>query len=266
MSKNIDQAHDVPDLDPFSRIIAMLSSHFNYFFNMVSATCGNRWAFRLERPNIHYHTYVLVDPNGADGVTGSTMKYQQEFPAPSTFRDFDKALKEGRKLSATAGISFQEYDPIFTQCSQFHGRIQMMMILPPSAAEMIGGRRIGPMALDRVLLEERLAWQPLFDRVVAIGLHVQGMGLLNVPLEVQETQIVKPRPTKKKNPKSTARNKWIYQQCCKGIEHSVIALTLKKIAPKRGWIIVSSKQRIQQIGNEYADENGLDRPPSRRDL
>jgi hypothetical protein len=66
--------------------------------------------------------------------------------------------------------------------------------------------------------------------------------------------------------KKEARDKWIYEQCCKGTAHDKIAADLKKRAPKKGWRIVSSKQRIQQIGNEYADSHGLERPPSRRGL
>lgn len=66
---------------------------------------------------------------------------------------------------------------------------------------------------------------------------------------------------------SEARDKWIYQQCCKGVAHDSIVRELKKmVEKKKGWRIVSSKQRVQQIGNEYADRHGLSRPPPRRGL
>jgi hypothetical protein len=65
-----------------------------------------------------------------------------------------------------------------------------------------------------------------------------------------------------------ARNKWIYLQCCKGCKmpYGKILAELKKRAPKRGWHLVSSQQRIEQIGNEYADRNGLPQPPPRQNL
>jgi hypothetical protein len=67
--------------------------------------------------------------------------------------------------------------------------------------------------------------------------------------------------------KTEARNKWIYQQCCKGKEmpHDKIVAELKKLAAKRGWLIVRTKQRIQQIGKEYAEAHGLEAPPARKD-
>jgi hypothetical protein len=75
-----------------------------------------------------------------------------------------------------------------------------------------------------------------------------------------------PRQLVKKDSKTEARNKWIYDQCCKGIPHDKIVAELRTRATRRGWKIVSTKQRIQQIGNEYADDHGLDRPPPRQQL
>ena len=57
------------------------------------------------------------------------------------------------------------------------------------------------------------------------------------------------------------RDKWVYKKCCKGIKYTSIVAELKKIASKRDWKIVSTKNRIQQIGNEYADDHSLPRPP-----
>jgi len=69
----------------------------------------------------------------------------------------------------------------------------------------------------------------------------------------------------KRDKKAEARDKWIYMQCCRRTPHDAIAAELKRIAPQRGWSVVTSKQRIQQIGNEYADRHGRDRPPARRE-
>jgi hypothetical protein len=72
------------------------------------------------------------------------------------------------------------------------------------------------------------------------------------------------RNTLRKKPKS--RDKWIYQQCCKGTPYDAIVAELKRIAVKRGWQIVKTKQRIQQIGIEYAQQKELPPPPPRQNL
>jgi hypothetical protein len=76
-----------------------------------------------------------------------------------------------------------------------------------------------------------------------------------------------PRQTAQKalrDKKTEARDKWIYLQCYKGTPHDMIVAELRKIAPKRKWRIVSTKQRIRQIGIEYADRHGLPHPPPRQ--
>jgi hypothetical protein len=57
-----------------------------------------------------------------------------------------------------------------------------------------------------------------------------------------------------RDPKMESRDKWIYDKCCKGraMPYGLILSELKKLAPKKGWQIVSSKQRIQQISRKYA--------------
>jgi hypothetical protein len=50
----------------------------------------------------------------------------------------------------------------------------------------------------------------------------------------------------------------------KGTPHDKIVAELKKKAPAKGWRVVSTKNRIQQIGKEYAENNGLDPPAPRR--
>ena len=71
---------------------------------------------------------------------------------------------------------------------------------------------------------------------------------------------------KKRTKKTEARDKWIYEQCCKGIPHENIVAELRRKAVAKGWRIVSTKQRIRQIGIEYADDNGLGRPSARQNL
>jgi hypothetical protein len=73
------------------------------------------------------------------------------------------------------------------------------------------------------------------------------------------------RPLSKDRP-NEARNKWVYERCCAGAPHDSIVMKLKQLARKRGWRVVSTKQRIHQIGNEYADAHGLKRPDPRQNL
>ena len=50
---------------------------------------------------------------------------------------------------------------------------------------------------------------------------------------------------------------WIYKQCMKGSEHKIIVAELVRRASAQKWRIVRTKQRIQQIGKEYAEIHGL---------
>jgi hypothetical protein len=78
--------------------------------------------------------------------------------------------------------------------------------------------------------------------------------------------VTAPRRNKKRNPKLEARDKWIYNLCCKvELTHIQIARKLKAIAQQKEWRLVSTKNRIQQIGNEYAERNSLPLPPARQD-
>jgi hypothetical protein len=69
-----------------------------------------------------------------------------------------------------------------------------------------------------------------------------------------------------RDPKLEARDEWIYQQCLEGVSHGKIATQLKKKAPTEGWRTVSTKQRIEQIGKEYAKRHGKPLPPPRQGL
>jgi hypothetical protein len=68
--------------------------------------------------------------------------------------------------------------------------------------------------------------------------------------------------------KQEARDRWVYRQCCKGREmpYDRIVAELKRIAAAKGWPVVSSKERIRQIGVAYADRHGKPRPPNRQNL
>jgi hypothetical protein len=70
----------------------------------------------------------------------------------------------------------------------------------------------------------------------------------------------------RRDKETEARDKWIYGQCCKGTPHEEIVAELRRRAANHGWRVVSSKQRIQQIGNEYADRHGIPKPPPRQGL
>ena len=88
---------------------------------------------------------------------------------------------------------------------------------------------------------------------------------LDAPENPRAKKLVATKPVRR-DAKTEARDKWIYQQCCKGTPHDKIVAELKKMAPNRKWKIISTKQRVQQIGNKYADDNGLERPSPRRNL
>jgi hypothetical protein len=70
----------------------------------------------------------------------------------------------------------------------------------------------------------------------------------------------------KRNKKREARDRWIYKRCCKGTPHDEIVAELRRIAPGRDWPIVSTKQRIRQIGIEFAKRNDKRLPPPRQNL
>jgi hypothetical protein len=80
--------------------------------------------------------------------------------------------------------------------------------------------------------------------------------------------VKKPAPRSGRDKKLEQRNEWIYRRCLKGraMPYDKIVSALLKIAPERGWSPVRSKQRIQQIGKEYAEKHGLPLPPPRQNL
>lgn len=60
------------------------------------------------------------------------------------------------------------------------------------------------------------------------------------------------------------RDKWIYDQCCKGTPHKVIAAGLRKKANRRRWRLIKSEQGIRRAAENHATRNGLQLPPKRK--
>jgi hypothetical protein len=76
------------------------------------------------------------------------------------------------------------------------------------------------------------------------------------------------RRTDGRDRKLEARNKWIYQQCCKGRGRPLAAILadLKRKAPEKGWAVLSSIQAIRTAAIGYAERHGLALPPNRQNL
>jgi hypothetical protein len=60
-----------------------------------------------------------------------------------------------------------------------------------------------------------------------------------------------------------ARDKWIYQQCCKGTAHDTIARNISNKNPK--WGKISTKQGVLVCARRYAKRKGLPDPPPRQE-
>jgi hypothetical protein len=131
--------------------------------------------------------------------------------------------------------------------------------------------------------EKKAQWQDSVKRSIertkgipeSINAAIEKANLIHHPPPVQiyepHSDATPPRtrtgPQQRTRDKKTeARDKWIYDQCCERMPYDNVVAELKRIGPKRGWRVVSSKQRIQQIGNEYPERHGLDRPPPRQSI
>jgi hypothetical protein len=77
-----------------------------------------------------------------------------------------------------------------------------------------------------------------------------------------------PRERMAVDKKMDARNKWIYQQCCKGkaMPYDKIIAELKRIAPANGWTCISSIQGICRAANRYAKDHEKAPIPKRQNL
>src|SRR5262249_35485275 len=62
------------------------------------------------------------------------------------------------------------------------------------------------------------------------------------------------RPVRKDR-KTEARDKWIYEQCCKGVAYDSISRNLSKKNPK--WLRIGTKQGIRDCAMRYAKRHGL---------
>lgn len=72
-----------------------------------------------------------------------------------------------------------------------------------------------------------------------------------------------PRKKRLLDAATEARDKWIYNQCCKGVAYETIAIRLKKKSSK--WQRIESKQGIQSAAQRYAKRHGLEEIPRRQD-
>lgn len=68
--------------------------------------------------------------------------------------------------------------------------------------------------------------------------------------------------------KLEARNKWLYQQCCKGrqMPYANIIAELKRIAPEKGWEPIESIQGIRAAAKQYAASHNKPLIPNRQNL
>ena len=128
-----------------------------------------------------------------------------------------------------------------------------------------GFKRIGPLLLTEVWLTEGFDCEPLFQQLSTFSIHVQSAASPPPSPIAAEKRPAKPTVVlAKQDPKTESRDKWIYEQCCKGVPHDKIVIELKKQAVKKGWRVFSTKNRVWQIGKEYAARHSLPEPPPRQ--
>jgi hypothetical protein len=63
------------------------------------------------------------------------------------------------------------------------------------------------------------------------------------------------------DPKKEARDKWIYELCCEGVAYDTIS---RRLAKKKSWDHIQSKQGIFACARKYAERKNLEPPPSRQ--
>jgi hypothetical protein len=129
------------------------------------------------------------------------------------------------------------------------------------------GFLITPATLDRLYPAIRRKFKTTFsiDQLTArmkdeVERALLGSEALSVPT------IVNPKKTRKEKIRDKAieaRDKWIYEQCCKGVAYDAIALRLKKKSVN--WPRIESKQGIQSAAQRYAKRHNLSDIPRRKD-
>ena len=70
------------------------------------------------------------------------------------------------------------------------------------------------------------------------------------------------KPTPSWGAEIEARNKWIYDECCRGTAYSAIILQLKKMPP--GWRRISTPNGLKDVAKRYAKFHNLPSSPTRQ--
>jgi len=69
-----------------------------------------------------------------------------------------------------------------------------------------------------------------------------------------------------RDPNLEARDRWLYQQCYKGVAYKTIKRALGLRCQEKGWHMINSIQGIRCAARKYAGRHGLPMPPSRQNL
>ncbi len=94
-------------------------------------------------------------------------------------------------------------------------------------------------------------------------------GRSRTPRPKQTGKTPRPRSTVGRDKNQEARDKWIYQQCCKGKMmplSKIVAELKRKTQKEKGWALISTIQGIRGAAVRHAKRNGLPPPPSRQNL
>lgn len=114
-------------------------------------------------------------------------------------------------------------------------------------------------AFDYELIEEQIACER-----EAVLQHLQNrIGQQSDGRSKRNRSNLRSTQGKRKSPDSP-RNKWIYNECCKGIPYSKIIYKLKTNKPKN-WERINSVQGIRAAAIRYAKSRQLPHPPKRLD-
>jgi hypothetical protein len=75
------------------------------------------------------------------------------------------------------------------------------------------------------------------------------------------------KPAAVRSRKMEARDRWIYNQCMEDeLTFGAIVKELKRLAPKRGWQVFTSPQRVRQVAVDYAMRHNKPLPRSRQNF
>src|SRR5262249_60154565 len=62
-----------------------------------------------------------------------------------------------------------------------------------------------------------------------------------------------------------SRNRWIYKKCCAGVLYKNVVAGLHDLGARRKWQIIRTIQGVRAAAANYAEQNELPPPPSRKD-